>query len=130
MYADVNAPQALRLDTQPTAYDMPDPLDPDSPQDAPFTVTRRRLIRLALVAAETGARFQRESLEHDPMAWLLAPRLIFDGVDGVEGALDLQGCLRAILLHGLSLGLDADPEVFDELLSDDLGSAAARCLMN
>lgn len=98
---------------------MPDPLDPDACGDVPIVVTRRRLIRLALVAAETGARFQREGLDHDPVAWLLAPREIFDGRDGIQAALDLDGCMRAILLHGLGLGLDADPAIVDDLLADD-----------
>ncbi|MBD8640260.1 hypothetical protein IFT71_12320 [Sphingomonas sp. CFBP 13733] len=98
---------------------MPDPLDPDTGEDLPLLVTRRRLIRLALVAAETGARFQRDGLEHDPVAWMLTPRALFEGRDGIEGALDLEGCLRAILLHGLAIGLDADPALIDDLLADD-----------
>ncbi len=98
---------------------LPDPLDPDSPYDFPVIATRRRLIRLALVAAETGARFQREGMDHDPMAWMLASRELFDGRDAVEAALELQHCTRAILLHGLGLGLDADPAVIDDLCTDD-----------
>lgn len=98
---------------------MPDPLDPDSLNDFPVVTTRRRLTRLALVAAETGARFQRDGIGHDPMAWLLAPRLLFDGLDAIEAAADLRHCTRAILLHGLGIGLDADPTVIDELCADD-----------
>lgn len=118
MLADFEHSQTFGVRQMPNAFDMPDPLDPDSGQDLPLLVTRRRLIRLTLVAAETGARFQREGLDQDPVAWMLAPRELFGGRDGIEAALRLDGCLRAILLHGLSIGLDADPAVVDDLLAD------------
>ena len=119
MLADFEHSQIFGVQQMPNGFDMPDPLDPDSGQDLPLLVTHRRLIRLALVAAETGARFQREGLDQDPVAWMLAPRELFGGRDGIEAALGLDGCLRAILLHGLSIGLDADPAVVDDLLADD-----------
>jgi hypothetical protein len=119
MYAGLEALQTHDSRYKSQIFDMPDPLDPDSCRDLPFIVTRRRLIRLALVAAETGARFQREGLDYDPVAWMLAPREMFDGRDGIEGALGLSGCLRAILLHGLGIGLDADPALIDDLLADE-----------
>ncbi|MBD8546727.1 hypothetical protein IFT82_08200 [Sphingomonas sp. CFBP 8760] len=81
--------------------------------------TRRRLIRLALVSAETWARSQREGMDHDPMAWMLASRELLDGRDAVEAALELGHCIRAILLHDLVLGLDADPAIIDDLCLDD-----------
>lgn len=120
MYAETNASRVFQKDAEPPAWNMPDPLDPDSLEDLPLVVTRRRLIRLALVTAETGARFQRECLEHDPVAWLLTPRDLFDGRDGLEGALGLQGCVRALLLHALAIGLDAETDVIDDLLCDDV----------
>lgn len=107
-----------------------DPLDDDAPTDAAVLTTRRGLVRLALVAAETGARFQREGVAHDPMSWLLAPRALFEGASAIDACLDRQSCLRGILVHGLSLGLDADPEVIDELAADDDDEAvvdAERC---
>jgi hypothetical protein len=119
MYAGLEAPQTHDSSYMSRAFDMPDPLDPDSCRDLPFVVTRRRLVRLALVAAETGARFQREGLDYDPVAWMLAPRELFEGRDGIEGSLGLSGCLRAILLHGLGMGLDADPALIDDLLADE-----------
>jgi hypothetical protein len=95
-----------------------DPMDDDAPTDAALTTTRRGLVRLALVAAETGARFQREGVAHDPMAWLLSPRALFDGATAIDACLGLDGCVRGVLIHGLSLGLDADPAVIDALAAD------------
>lgn len=121
MLAGFEQSQISDVHQMPYVFDMPDPLEPDSGRDLPLLVTRRRLIRLALVAAETGARFQREGLDQDPVAWMLAPRELFGGRDGIEAALRLDGCLRAILLHGLSIGLDADPAIVDDLLDEELG---------
>jgi hypothetical protein len=96
-----------------------DPLDDDAPTDAAVTTTRRGLVRLALVAAETGARFQREGAAHDPMSWLLAPRALFRGASAIDACLARQDCMRGILLHGLSLGLDADAADIDALVAED-----------
>lgn len=95
-----------------------DPLDPDSSNDVPIVVTRRQLIRLAVVATEVGARFQRDAIGHDSMAWMLAPRRLFDGRDAVDAALEQTHCVRALILHGLCLGLDARPQDIDELQAD------------
>lgn len=94
-----------------------DPLDEDEGADRLVPTTRRGLIRLALVAAETGARFQREAVG-DPMAWLLAPRRLFGGGSAIEACLDRRPLIRALLLHGLQLGLDADPREIDALVDD------------
>ncbi len=94
-----------------------DPLDDDEPTDTVVTTSHRGLIRLAVVAAETGSRFQREGVGHDPMAWMLAPRRLFEGGSAIEACLDRDHCLRAILLHGLSLGLDASPSAIDSLMA-------------
>ena len=92
-----------------------DPLDADSPFDEVVITTSRSLCRLALVATETGARFQREAEAHDPMAWLLSPRRMFAGLTALEACLQREPFMRALLLHGLSLGLDADPDEIDGL---------------
>ena len=97
-----------------------DPLDEDASSDRAVAATRRGLTRLALVAAETGARFQREGVGHDPMAWLLAPRRLFGGAIAIEAVLDRTDFMRALLLHGLSIGLDADPRTIDGLAGDCL----------
>lgn len=106
----------------PAALVFPDPLDDDLANDDCVVLTRRRLVRLALVACETGARFQRDGVRHDPMAWMLAPRRLFGGRAAIDACLELDGCNRAIVLHGLALGLDADAEEIDDLLSDETTS--------
>ncbi|WP_056062090.1 hypothetical protein [Sphingomonas sp. Leaf230] len=101
-----------------------DPLDEDTPRDRPVPTTRRALTRLALIAAETGARFQREGEGADPMAWLLSPRRVFNGGTAIDAVLGREDFMRALLLHGLSIGLDADPRFIDELAADtDEGEA-------
>jgi hypothetical protein len=102
-----------RISTLPSIYD--DPLDPDAATDLSVPTTRRALIRLALVAAETGARFQRDGIAHDPMNWLLAPRNLFHGESAIDACLRREGCLRGLLVQALSLGLDADPDAVDAL---------------
>jgi hypothetical protein len=112
---DTNAMTRMAADAR--CYD--DPLDDDRLEDAVVSTTMRALTRLALVACETGARFQREGVGHDPMGWMLAPRLLFDGAAPLEACLERDNCLRAVLLHGLSIGLDASTAQIDALLADD-----------
>jgi hypothetical protein len=97
----------------------PDPLDEDSAADEPILTTKRGLIRLVLVAAETGARFHREGIGYDPVAWMLTPRNLFGGRAAINACLERDECMRAILLHGLSIGMDADPEELDRLAEED-----------
>jgi len=96
-----------------------DPLSPDSCNDAPVVMTDRQLGRLLLVATEVGARFQREGIEYDPLAWMYAPRRLFRGVAAINAVVDFDNCERAILLHALGIGLDADPILLDSLRTDD-----------
>lgn len=103
----------------PAIYDVEDPLAHDDEDDIVVTTTRRAISRVAFVAAETASRFEREAIEHDPMAWLFSPRRLFGGRAAIDACLDHDGFQKAIILHGLSLGLDADPEDIDELLDDD-----------
>lgn len=103
----------------PALYD--DPLGFDGMDDPDVVATRRGLTRLALIAAETGARFQREGEGRDPMAWMLAPRMLFGGSTAIESCLAREDFLRALLLHGLSIGLDAEPAQIDALLCDTPG---------
>lgn len=98
---------------------FPDPLDDDAPGDELVVTTRRAIGRVALVATETAARFQREGIEHDPMTWLYAPRAVFDGGSAVDSCLDRDACMRGILVHGLGLGLDVERSVVDALLAND-----------
>jgi hypothetical protein len=96
-----------------------DPLDHDEPHDEMMVTTRRGLIRLALVAADTGSRFEREGIGHDPVAWMMTPRALFEGRSAIDACLEREECLRAVLLHGLSIGLDADPMTLDALMAAD-----------
>ena len=92
------------------------PLAPDSSTDVALRITDRQLVRLLLVATETSSRFQREGVGHDALAWMYSPRRLFEGRSAIEAAIHCLPCRRAILLHGLSLGLDADPVRVDRLI--------------
>lgn len=96
-----------------------DPLEADAPTDQLVVTTRRRLLRLSIAATDVGVRFAREGIEHDPAAWMLAPRAVFDDRTPIEACQELRGFNRNVLLHGLGLGLDADPRGLDDLLSDE-----------
>ncbi len=96
-----------------------DPLDEDCRTDEQVVTTRRALVRLALAATEVAARFTREQVDPDPMAWMLAPRRLFDGRTALEACLEREGCMRAVLLHGLSMGMDAEPMEVDDLLTEE-----------
>ena len=96
-----------------------DPLDPDEADDEIVVTSVRRLLRVAVAAADAGARFAHEEAEMDPAAWMIAPRVLFGGRPAIEACQDLDGFCRSIVLHGLRLGMDADPEAVDALLSDD-----------
>ena len=50
---------------------------------------------------------------------MLAPREMFCGARPIEACQELAGFTRGVLLHGLSLGLDAGPEDLDALSSDN-----------
>lgn len=110
---------------------FPDPLDEDDAGDEIVLTTRRAIGRVALVATETASRFQREAMEHDPMAWMYSPRSVFDGAAAIDACLDLDSCLRGILVHGLGLGLDVERPVVEALLAsedDDFDELEARHL--
>ncbi len=111
--------QPARIAASTALVRYEDPLDADRADDVVVAATRRSLCRVALIASETATRFAREGLLHDPMAWLLAPRALFSGSTALEACLERDHCERAILLHGLSLGFDADPAAIDRLVSGD-----------
>lgn len=104
-----------------------DPLDDDLPGDEVVITTRRGICRVALVATEVADRFQREGLRYDAMTWMLAPRRLFGGASAIDACLDRDACLRGVLIHGLSLGLDAEPETVDALTGDDDGDLPDAC---
>lgn len=119
MHIDSRQKNTAVYQPQPLATSYEDPLDADAVDDALIVTTRRALLRVALVAAETATRFARDRIDADPMGWMLAPRRLFHGRAALDGCLERDECLRAILLHGLSIGLDADPNEIDAL-SDDV----------
>lgn len=77
------------------------------------------VLRIVLVAIEAGARFQREGVDLDPLAWMITPRRMFGGLPPIEACVTSDACSRAILVHGLGLGLDLDPEAIDLLMGND-----------
>ena len=87
-----------------------------------IAVHRVALVRIACVAAETGARMQRDGLAEDPVGWMVSPLELFEGRAPIEACMERSACSKAILLHGLGLGLDADPAVIDRLLFDHSAS--------
>lgn len=95
-----------------------DPLERES--GGMLTVTRVALVRIACVAAEVGARMQRDGLAVDPVGWMVSPLVLFAGRPPIQACMELEECSKAILLHGLGLGLDADPAVVARLLERDL----------
>lgn len=98
---------------------VPDALAPDHTADVPVVVTRRRLLRLVIVACEAGGRFANDASDVDPVAWMLAPRRLLAGAAPIDACLELDEAERAVLLLGLGIGLDADRDAFDELMQDD-----------
>ncbi len=102
----------------PPAWD--DPIDDDSAMDERVDISRRGLLRVAVAAARTGARYEREGLDGDPVAWLLAPRRVFDGETALDACVDLAPLRRCLALHAPLAGhdLDAEPEEMDEILGE------------
>ena len=106
------------LHTAPWHGSYEDPADPDLPTDVPVVTTRRGLCRMAMVAADAATRFQRDGVDVDPVAWMLAPRKLFGGATALEACLGHNHFMRASLLHGLAIGLDAEPSEIDALAVD------------
>ena len=98
-----------------------DPLEDES--GGMLAVRRVALVRIACVAAETGARMQRDGLAEDPVDWMVSPLELFEGRPPIEACMERSACSKAILLHGLGLCLDADPTVIDQLLFDPSASS-------
>lgn len=103
---------------RPPLVSFMDPLEEDRPDDPVIVITHRQLGRLIFMAAETGARFSREAADVDPAAWMSAPRRIFEGRNAVTACTEREMFVRALILHGVSPGLDMNPEEVDLLLED------------
>ena len=97
---------------------MVDPLDGDD-DGRELTLTQRQLVRIALVATEVGARFQRDREDGDPLEWMLAPSRTFDGRAPIEACGLRRDCIRAVVLHGLGIRLDAAPHTIDAIIAGE-----------
>jgi len=98
----------------------PDPLGRDAVDDVPLTTTRRRLLRVAMVAAEAGARFAAEGGGTDAAGWMIAPSALFHGAAPIDACQERAAFCRATLAHGLDLGDDVDPEEVDSMIDQRL----------
>ena len=78
-----------------TTIPFEDPTRRDLPSDRSIVTTERGLCRMAMVAAEAAARFQREGTDVDPVAWMLAPRLLFGGASALTACLEERNFVRA-----------------------------------
>lgn len=103
--------------TSPTGY--LDPLEDDRTDDPIVITTKRGICRVALVATEVGDRFRRDGVDCDAMTWMLSPRRLFEGANAIDACLERDACLRGVIVHALSLGMDADPAFVDALADDD-----------
>ena len=80
-----------------------------------LVVDRVDLVRIACVAAETGARFQRDGLGHDPMDWMLSASDLFGGHPPIEACKRKDACSLAILVHGLGLPTNIGPDELNSI---------------
>lgn len=82
---------------------------------------RSDLLRIAATAAETGARFVRERVDVQPMAWLASPKRLLCGRTPLDACRTPEGFRRVAVLHELSLGLDAAPASVAKINLETLG---------
>ena len=80
-----------------------------------LVVDRVDLVRIACVAAETGARFQRDGLGHDPMDWMLTASDLFGGRPPIEACKRKDAFSLAILVHGLGLPTNIGPDALNSI---------------
>ncbi|MFD1787519.1 hypothetical protein ACFSC3_08040 [Sphingomonas floccifaciens] len=119
MFAGAGFDRRPDLDVDGAAVFAPaDPLEPDGLDDLPIVTSHRRLQRLATVSAATGARFAEDGMGIDPVDWLTAPQALFRGAAAIDACQNHDGFLRATILHGLRLRLDAGADEMDELLEE------------
>ncbi len=112
---------ALDYFTTSALLGRPDPLASDSPDDVSFDLTYKMVDRLVIAAVETGARFERDSLPSDPLAWLYSPQPPFDGARPLEACLTAPGLMRCIMFHSLDLELGMPSDLVDQILRRDAG---------
>ena len=102
-----------------------DPLDADVPGDVELRISCRQLMRIALAAVETGARFQREGIG-DAMTWLMTPHRDYDDRPPIEACVKRDICIDVVVYQGLGMGAQSPGSVSDRSdLPLSLGAAAA-----
>jgi hypothetical protein len=84
-----------------------------------LVLDRVSIVRIACVAAEAGARIQREALSVDALEWIVTPLGLFRGTPPIEACAERSAFAQAILLHGLGLDLNADPALISALTSEN-----------
>ncbi|MEE4211264.1 MAG: hypothetical protein V2I43_18600 [Parvularcula sp.] len=82
-------------------------------------VDRVAIVRIACVAAETGARMQRDGLAVDPLDWMITPIKLFGGLPPIDACMERNACAKAVLLHGLGLDPASGPDVLEHLIDED-----------
>lgn len=65
---------------------------------------------LLQMGVATAERFVRDRILGSPVAWLKTKRRLFDGRSAVEVCGSAEGVRRALVVHALSLDMDASPE--------------------
>lgn len=83
-------------------------------------------IRLAYVAAETGARFVRDRLSGEPLDWLLSSDRLFGGERVLDACQRPEGFRRAVVLHGLGLPFQLEPELIAGIPAEDFVTVTGR----
>lgn len=92
-------------------------LDPLAEDRGGYVVIDRvDIVRIACVAVETGARFQRDGLAQDPMDWMLSSSSLFGGHPPISACRRKDACSLAILVHGLGLPTDVPPDALTAML--------------
>lgn len=95
-------------------------LDPLQDERGDYLVVDRvDIVRIACVAAETGARFQRDGLAQDPMDWMLSSSNLFGGRPPIEACRRKDACSLAILVHGLNLPADIAPAELNSIFVEN-----------
>lgn len=93
-----------------------DPMDDD--RGDYLVVDRLEVLRIVLVAAEAGARFQRDGLARDPLGWMISPADLFGGRPPIEACRRRDACSLALFVHGLGLPADIGPVALNALVGD------------
>jgi hypothetical protein len=118
-----------QLDSDRTASRSRGHLAPQRRSGMAHSDARVALTRLMYVSSETAARFQREGLGLEPLLWLTEPHRLFDGKAAIDACATEEGARRALALHGLGIGLDADPAIIADIPLSEFVTDAVKPLI-